>query len=81
MPVPSGQSETTCEHCGAPLLADQRYCLACGQPCSPVRLAFLDVLQGEQSRGALPGPGGWAPGTIDMSPVGYGPAYPQQGAA
>jgi hypothetical protein len=62
-------------------VADQRYCLACGQPCSPVRLAFLDVLQGQQGGGALPGPQGWAPGTIDMSPVGYGPVYPQQGAA
>lgn len=62
-------------------MADQRYCLACGQPASPVRLAFLDVLQGEQGRGALPGPPGWAPGTIDMSPVGYAPVYPQQGAA
>jgi hypothetical protein len=36
-----------CAGCGAPLAPDQRYCLACGQPASPVRLAFLDVLQGE----------------------------------
>jgi hypothetical protein len=36
-----------CASCGAPLAPDQRYCLACGQPASPVRLAFLDVLQGE----------------------------------
>ena len=27
----------------------QRYCLTCGQPASPVRLAFLDVLQGDQA--------------------------------
>src|SRR5581483_1493233 len=38
---------TACANCGAPLAPDQRYCLACGQPASPVRLAFLDVLQGE----------------------------------
>lgn len=37
----------TCAACGAPLVADQHYCLACGQPASPVRLAFLDVLQSE----------------------------------
>jgi len=49
----------TCAGCGAPLAADQRYCLACGRPASPVRLAFLDVLQGEsQPAGAvLPGGG------------------------
>jgi hypothetical protein len=37
----------TCANCGAQLAPDQRYCLACGQAASPVRLAFLDVLQGE----------------------------------
>ncbi len=36
-----------CPNCGARIAADQRYCLACGQPCSPVRLPFLDVLQAE----------------------------------
>jgi predicted lipid-binding transport protein (Tim44 family) len=36
-----------CAGCGAPLAPDQRYCLACGRPASPVRLAFLDVLQTE----------------------------------
>jgi hypothetical protein len=45
-PVPSESS--TCAHCSAPLVADQRYCLSCGQPCSPVRLAFLDVLESER---------------------------------
>ncbi|HMD52284.1 MAG TPA: hypothetical protein VKG62_06160 [Solirubrobacteraceae bacterium] len=45
-PVPS--ESLTCVSCSAPLLADQRYCLSCGQPCSPVRLAFLDVLEGER---------------------------------
>jgi hypothetical protein len=45
-PVPS--EGATCANCSAPLVADQRYCLSCGQPCSPVRLAFLDVLQSER---------------------------------
>lgn len=45
-PVPSENS--TCANCSAPLVADQRYCLACGQPVSPVRLAFLDVLDAER---------------------------------
>jgi hypothetical protein len=45
-PVPS-ESET-CANCSAPLVADQRYCLSCGQPVSPVRLAFLDVLESER---------------------------------
>ncbi len=40
---------TTCAGCGAPLAPDQRYCLACGRPASPVRLAFLDVLQADRS--------------------------------
>jgi len=45
-PVPSESS--TCPNCSAPLVADQRYCLSCGQPVSPVRLAFLDVLESER---------------------------------
>jgi hypothetical protein len=66
--VPSEQAETTCAHCGAALVADQRYCLACGQPCSPVRLAFLDVLQGERSRAES------GQRTFELSPTGYAPA-------
>ncbi len=46
-PVPSESS--TCANCSAPLAADQRYCLSCGQPVSPVRLAFLDVLESENA--------------------------------
>jgi hypothetical protein len=48
-PVPSEQpgGSPSCANCSAPLAPDQRYCLACGQPVSPVRLAFLDVLQAE----------------------------------
>ena len=49
-PIQASSSEGAqgkCPNCGAALVADQRYCLACGRPCSPVRLAFLDVLQAE----------------------------------
>jgi hypothetical protein len=45
-PVPS--ESQTCANCSAPLVADQRYCLSCGHPVSPVRLAFLDVLETER---------------------------------
>ncbi len=55
----STPTSTSCPHCGAAVLPDQRYCLTCGQPCSPVRLAFLDVLRSEhaaaQPATALPG--------------------------
>jgi hypothetical protein len=51
--APSAGTDTTCANCGAALAPDQRYCLACGQPASPVRLAFLDVLQGEYQPAAL----------------------------
>ena len=60
-PVPSDSQ--TCSNCSAPLVADQRYCLSCGQPCSPVRLAFLDVLSNDQPQlGA---------GTVSAAPVAY----------
>jgi hypothetical protein len=63
-PVPSEQpaAGASCANCAAPLAPDQRYCLACGQPCSPVRLAFLDVLQAEtQPYGAGQSPVGSLP--------------------
>jgi hypothetical protein len=53
IPLPTSTEGTptsppaACAGCGAPLAPDQRYCLACGRPASPVRLAFLDVLQAE----------------------------------
>jgi hypothetical protein len=58
-PVPSEQGGASCANCSAPLAPDQRYCLACGQPASPVRLAFLDVLQADaQPYGAGQSPAG-----------------------
>ncbi len=53
-----GAPAATCAGCGAPLAPDQRYCLACGRPCSPVRLAFLDVLQSEHQTVSMPVLGG-----------------------
>jgi hypothetical protein len=47
VPVSAETQATTCANCGAELVADQRYCLECGQPSSPVRLAFLDVLEAD----------------------------------
>ncbi len=80
MPVPAEQSGATCASCGAALVADQRYCLTCGQPCSPVRLAFLDVLQPEAgAAGATARPSWPAAGMIDMSPAGYVPLQPGAG--
>lgn len=77
MPVPSEPAAATCTSCGAALVADQRYCLACGQPCSPVRLAFLDVLQ-ERPQGAGAAPPSWAtPNTIELGPSGYMPILEQ----
>jgi zinc-ribbon domain len=75
-PEEAGQAK--CPNCGTPVVADQRYCLACGQPCSPVRLAFLDVLQAESElRGTvsvISPPAGYAP------PVGYLPPAREDGA-
>lgn len=67
VPIQSPPEPTagTCSNCASPVLADQRYCLKCGHPCSPVRLAFLDVLQAEsQARG---------PVTIAPPPIAYLP--------
>jgi hypothetical protein len=73
VPIPSEQSGETCANCGAALVADQRYCLSCGEPASPVRLAFLDVLQNDP---AAPG----ARQTIEMTPAGYVPLGDSRGA-
>ena len=72
VPVPSEQAGATCANCGAALVADQRYCLSCGEPASPVRLAFLDVLQNDPAGGAQP--------TIEMTPAGYMPLGDSRGA-
>jgi hypothetical protein len=77
VPVPSEHAGATCAHCGAALVADQRYCLSCGQPASPVRLAFLDVLHSDS---AGTNAAGAVPQTLEMTPAGFLPAGGQGGA-
>jgi ribosomal protein S27AE len=60
------RDDATCPNCGAAIVADQRYCLSCGQPCSPMRLEFLDVLQSGEAT---------AQTTVLQAPAGYVQAY------
>lgn len=79
--VPAEQAAAqplTCANCNAALVSDQRYCLSCGQPVSPVRLAFLDVLESEQSR--RNGAQFLAAGGYALAPAGWAPQEPAQGA-
>jgi hypothetical protein len=69
---PPEDAGTKCPNCGASVVADQRYCLTCGRPCTPVRLAFLDVLQAESELRA--------PVSIVAPPAGYLPPLGQDGA-
>jgi hypothetical protein len=70
VPVPTEQAGATCTNCGAPLAADQRYCLSCGQAASPVRLAFLDVLERD----------GVSQQTLELTATDYVPAGDTRGA-
>jgi hypothetical protein len=70
-PVPS--ESATCANCSAALVTDQRYCLSCGHPSSPVRLAFLDVLQTERQQPPVAG------GPFGSVPLAYAPP-PDPGA-
>ncbi len=72
LPSQTAQEAATCPSCGAALVPDQRYCLSCGQPCSPVRLPFLDVLQTESEAGAQT--------MVLPAPVGYVPTHEPDGA-
>lgn len=80
--VASEQAYGTCANCGSALVSDQRYCLECGAPVSPVRLAFLDVLQSGQELAPRPVQTAYD-GTV-VSPAGVLPAadpYGQTGIA
>ncbi|HEY0516078.1 MAG TPA: zinc ribbon domain-containing protein [Solirubrobacteraceae bacterium] len=80
-PVPSEQPDATCANCGAHVVADQRYCLSCGQPVSPVRLAFLDVLAPSAPAPTGTAPAAWAgAATIEAAPGSYVTLAPQHGA-
>ena len=77
MAVPSQpQDGTRCANCGAEVVADQRYCLSCGHPVSPVRLGFLDVLQ---DQGTHPAPQWSAPATLEADARRLRPPSPSSG--
>ena len=81
----------SCPGCGAPLGADQRYCLSCGVPRAGARLPFLDVLHAEASSAGVI-EGGSQPAALLRIPAlpsakgfgsnggsrsyGWGPAHP-----
>jgi hypothetical protein len=67
--VPRESDAPTCANCGAELVAEQRYCLACGHPVSPVRLAFLDVLQENPPRAGQE----LERGMVRVAPLAYAP--------
>jgi hypothetical protein len=71
--TPPEDAGAKCQNCGAPVVADQRYCLTCGRPCSPVRLPFLDVLQAEADARV--------PATVIQAPVGFMPPTRQDPGA
>lgn len=76
MAVRGELQDARCANCGAELVADQRYCLSCGQPVSPVRLSFLDVLQSD----AAPQPQPWVD-PYPVEPAAYAPPPAAGGAA
>lgn len=67
----AGEGEP-CTSCGAPLAADQRYCLTCGHRRAAARLPFLEILRGEETH-LMP-----LPGVVTATAA--GPASPVGGA-
>jgi hypothetical protein len=51
-----GPAGEPCARCGAPLAADQRYCLECGARRADARLPFRDVMEERIRRELGPGP-------------------------
>jgi F0F1-type ATP synthase membrane subunit c/vacuolar-type H+-ATPase subunit K len=49
-----GAQGEPCASCGAPLAADQRYCLECGTRREQARLPFRDILTAQAPPGAAP---------------------------
>jgi hypothetical protein len=47
-----GEPNAPCRSCGAPLAADQRYCLQCGTRRAEARLPFLEILARQVPAGA-----------------------------
>jgi hypothetical protein len=68
-----GAQGEPCATCGAPLAADQRYCLECGARRAQARLAFRDILAGHAPpSGAAPA---GAPAASDPPPARAGLAF------
>jgi hypothetical protein len=56
-----GEPDAPCRTCGAPLAADQRYCLQCGTRRAEARLPFLEILKGQAPQGTAPRAASLAP--------------------
>lgn len=68
-----GAQGEPCATCGAPLGADQRYCLECGTRRTDARLAFRDILSGQAPPPGAAPPGAAAP--ADPPPARAGLAF------
>jgi hypothetical protein len=68
-----GAQGEPCATCGAPLAADQRYCLECGTRRTDARLAFRDILSGQAPPPGVAPPG--APVPSDPPPARAGLAF------
>ena len=71
-PTVGAQGEP-CASCGAPLAADQRYCLECGTRRADARLPFRDILAGSVPPPGAPPP--TAPAPADQPPARAGLAF------
>jgi hypothetical protein len=67
-----GAQGEPCATCGAPLAADQRYCLECGARRTDARLAFRDILSGQGPTSTRPPA---APAPSDPPPARAGLAF------
>jgi hypothetical protein len=68
-----GAQGEPCATCGAPLAADQRYCLECGTRRAEARLAFRDILAGQAPPPGAAPPS--APAPSDPPPARAGLAF------
>ncbi|HEV3069809.1 MAG TPA: zinc ribbon domain-containing protein [Solirubrobacteraceae bacterium] len=64
-----------CASCGAPLGADQRYCLSCGIPRAGTRLPFLDVLHREAASAGVIERGSQPAALLRMPALGAGKGF------
>jgi hypothetical protein len=64
-----GEPGEPCAHCGAPLLADQRYCLNCGTRRGEPRVAFADYVRNGSAEGVAVRQVTVEPRASDVSPL------------